>query len=228
MSWREKVKQMAGCMKITVRFDVIGIGLLSAQFAFLAAPVLAHRVEISGDIGGTMHIEPNDNPRAGEPGLTWFALTRPGGERVPLSACDCQLRVFAQPYQPNSLPIQTPPLKPVSAEGYEGIPGAEITFPQVGAYELVLEGKPTTPGDFESFQLRFDVTVASGQVAPTPETPTPETSIAASPSPDSIATAPTQTSQPKIQPWLVGMITVSGTAIALWLLRWRRSRNKSL
>ncbi|MEO1519232.1 MAG: hypothetical protein AAFU78_00465 [Cyanobacteria bacterium J06633_2] len=135
----------------------------------VAQPVLAHQTETSEDIGVTLHIEPNDIPRAGEPSLTWFALTRRGGAIVPLASCDCVLTVQTVP---DGQIVDEPPLEAVSAEGYDGIPGALITFPQIGAYELVLEGRPTTPDDFIPFEFQFDVTVATGaSISPSTETP---------------------------------------------------------
>ncbi|MEB3356701.1 MAG: hypothetical protein VKK04_08245 [Synechococcales bacterium] len=124
------------------------------------APAIAHTVEVSGNVGGTLHIEPNDTPRAGEPHLTWFALTRRGGRSIPLSACNCELAVYAQPYRPGDAPIAQPRLNAIAAEGYSGIPGADITFPRAGGYELVLQGRPVVAGDFAPFELRFSVTVA--------------------------------------------------------------------
>lgn len=79
---------------------------------------------------------------------------------MPLTDCDCQLAVFSQS-EPE--PVLEPELKAVSAEGYEDIPGADINFPQVGAYELVLTGAPISGDGFEAFELRFPVTVAAGQ-----------------------------------------------------------------
>ena len=121
---------------------------------------IAHQVEISGSVGGTIHIEPNDTPRAGEENLTWFALTKRGGQTIPLSACDCSLAIYTQPYREGDEAIATPDLRAVSAEGYNGIPGADITFPTAGAYELILTGNPATSGAFPPFELTFSVTVA--------------------------------------------------------------------
>ena len=136
-------------------------------------PVLAHQVDVSEEVGGTLHIEPNDFPRAGESSLAWFALTQKGGAVIPLTNCDCKLSIYVQPYGIGDGPIEQPPLTAVSAEGYEGIPGAEITFPGVGAYELVLTGQPTTSADFTPFELRYEVTVAAGQTqAAAPPKPT--------------------------------------------------------
>jgi len=40
----------------------------------IATTVSAHTVKISG-MYALFHIEPEHNPRAGKPSLTWFALT---------------------------------------------------------------------------------------------------------------------------------------------------------
>jgi hypothetical protein len=125
-------------------------------------PASAHKVEVSGDVGGTLHIEPNDNPRAGEPTQAWFALTRKGGRVIPLSQCNCRLAVYAEPYAAGEPPLLEPQLEPVAAERYQGIPGAEITFPKPGIYELQLNGKPASGARFKPFQFKFEVTVAGG------------------------------------------------------------------
>jgi hypothetical protein len=126
----------------------------------MSLPVLSHTVEVSGTVGGTIHIEPNDNPRAGQPSQVWFALTQRGGGSIPLSACSCQLALYAQPIRSDSQPLERPILRSVSAEGQRGVPGAEVTFPRAGSYELVLRGRPIQVGQFSEFELRFPVTVA--------------------------------------------------------------------
>ncbi|TAF04162.1 MAG: hypothetical protein EAZ77_16090 [Nostocales cyanobacterium] len=132
--------------------------------SFTSLPIAsAHTVKIAGDVGGTIHIEPNDNPRAGESAETWFALTRKGGKVLPLKECNCQLAIYAEPHTPGEPALLQPALKPVNAERYQGIPGAEITFPKPGIYELQLSGKPTTDGSFRPFELKFQVTVAAGK-----------------------------------------------------------------
>jgi len=138
----------------------------------------AHTVEIAEDVGGTIHIEPNDTPRAGENSLAWIALTRKGGKVVPLQECNCQLAVYSKPLKPGTLPLLTPSLKPISAEKYQGIPGADITFPKPGAYVLQLTGKPQAGADFKPFELKFDVTVAAGVAKPTPVQPAKQVQVA--------------------------------------------------
>lgn len=125
-------------------------------------PATAHKVQVSTDVGGTLHIEPNDNPRAGEPTQAWFALTRKGGAAIPLQQCNCQLAIYAEPHTPGEPALLEPSLKPVNAERYQGIPGAEITFPKPGIYQLQLNGKPTPGANFQPFEFKFEVTVAGG------------------------------------------------------------------
>ncbi|HYW22239.1 MAG TPA: hypothetical protein VE956_23595 [Nodularia sp. (in: cyanobacteria)] len=127
-----------------------------------ADPTSAHQVQIAEDVGATIHIEPNDNPRAGEPTQAWFALTRKGGKAIPLTECDCELFIYAQPHTPGEPALIEPSLEPVSVERYQGIPGAEITFPKPGRYQLQLSGKPASEARFKAFQFEFEVTVATG------------------------------------------------------------------
>lgn len=123
----------------------------------------AHSVKISADVGGTLHIEPNDNPRAGEPAQAWFALTRKGGKAIALKECNCQLAIYAEPHSPGEPALLEPSLKPVKAERYQGTPGAKIVFPKPGAYQLQLNGKPASGNGFQPFELKFAVTVAAGR-----------------------------------------------------------------
>ncbi|MHC5610364.1 MAG: hypothetical protein ACYTXA_04930 [Nostoc sp.] len=130
----------------------------------IGTPVLAHTVQMSGDVGATFHIEPHDNPQAGKPSLAWFALTHRSGRIIPLSQCNCQLAVYAVPHEKNAPPLISPTLKPVNGDRYQGIPGAEITFPTVGEYELKLSGYPKKNtgynGRFIPFTLTYKIIVA--------------------------------------------------------------------
>jgi len=182
--------------------------------ALSATTTSAHTIQTAEDVGATLHIEPNDTPRAGEPALAWFALTRKGGEVIPLKQCNCKLSVYTRTSAAGSPPLLTPPLKAVSQERYQDIPGAEIQFPKPGAYQLQLSGTPTTEGKFKPFELKFDLIVAAGTTVPTPSSQsTPSSSLS--------------TTQPsrKALPWqlpVVGVSTVLGLGL-LWGV-WRQRK----
>jgi hypothetical protein len=136
-------------------------------------PAVAHNIQTDGRVGATFHIEPDHNPRAGEPTTAWFALTRSGGETIPLAQCDCQLAVY-DPTQPET-PVLTPPLNAIAIEQDRDVPGAEIVFPQAGIYELEISGSPKTGADFPPFSLAYSVTVSPGKPAETQPVSVPAT-----------------------------------------------------
>jgi hypothetical protein len=152
-------RQMSGSIKYLLFLSCLVISIMNIH------PASAHKVEIGADVGATLHIEPNDNPRAGEPTQAWFALTRKGGKVIPLKQCKCRLAIYAEPHSPKEPALLEPSLTPVTAERYQGIPGADIIFPKPGAYQLQLSGSPANGASFKPFKFKFEVTVASGTTA---------------------------------------------------------------
>lgn len=202
------------------RLSVLSICCLGLSLA--TVPVSAHQVKLSGEVGGTLHIEPNDVARAGQSTALWFAIARKGGSPISLDDCSCQLTLYRQPQTAQSPPLAQPPLVPVSAEGYRDTPGAEVVFPEVGSYILVLTGAPQQPGDFEPFELPFEVTVAA--VAQ----PAAENSPAAAPEtpPADVLGVDSQTLPAAAAPlWRLPVIAGSVALVAglVWSIRHRRS-----
>lgn len=138
-------------------------------FASVISPAAAHNIQLAGDVAGTWHIEPNHSPKAGEKARAWVALTRKGGKILPLAEANCQMAVYSQPRKASDSPVLQPTVQAVNVEKYQGIPGADIVFPNTGLYQLELGCKPTVEGDFRGFQLKYDVTVAQGVTATTPK-----------------------------------------------------------
>lgn len=128
----------------------------------IVAPVAAHTVKVSGDVAAMFHLEPNHNPKAGQSSRAWFALTRKGGQIIPLQKCNCKLAVYSEPHKEGSRPLMQPTLRSVSADRYQGVPGTDITFPKAGIYELKLSGTPKSGASFRPFELSYKVTVQPG------------------------------------------------------------------
>jgi hypothetical protein len=135
--------------------------VLSATSLFVSVPalVVAHDVQISGNVAAMFHLEPDHNPKAGQPSYVWFALTRKGGQIVPLSQCNCQLSVYTLPRRAGDTPLMQPALKSIDAENYRETPGADIVFPKAGAYQLELKGTPRNGANFQPFQFTYTVNV---------------------------------------------------------------------
>lgn len=128
---------------------------------WLMTPVLAHEVKPAkaGDVAATFHLEPNHQPKASKPSRAWFALTRRGGQVIPLSQCACTLAVYRIPHRQGSAPLLKPSLTAANVEKYQGIPSANITFPKAGRYKLELRGKAKSGSNFQPFEFSYEVTV---------------------------------------------------------------------
>jgi len=182
----------------------ISFGGLLLLATLITTPANAHKIETQKDVGATIHLEPNDAPRASETTLTWFALTQKGGKIIPLNECNCKLSIYSQTSAEK--PIQ-PPLKAVSQENYQGIPAADITFPTAGAYQLQLQGSPKAGATFSPFELKFDINVAPGVTPPK--------------TPDRIATQIPLQEEQTTPPWLIpaaaiGVIFTGAIAYFVW------------
>ncbi len=197
--------------------------LILAMMLVATVPAIAHQVEIHNDVGATIHLEPNDTPLAGAPSLVWFALTQRGGSIITLAECDCTLTVYDATHQV----IATPALTPTTAEGFQNIPSATVTFPKVGNYELVLTGTPLANADFAPFELRYTVVVAGQAKGSANMSATDRPS---QPSPASASTSTPETSAGKATSsfkrgwrWVGGLaIAALTSALGYWQLRSRQ------
>jgi hypothetical protein len=190
----------------------------------LIGPAVAHEVEVSDDVAATFHVEPDHTPKAGKPSLAWFALTKKGGKIIPLEQCNCKLTVHLNPHKEETKPLLEPPLKAVSADRYQGIPGAEIVFPKAGSYELELSGTPKAGANFQPFELPYTVTVGAGTAATI--FPTGRDSLkgpAARETMEHLSKADQKPSQ-SVRQWqiLAAVGAIGLGAIALWLRRPKR------
>lgn len=149
-----------------------------------ASQLTAHTLKTTESVGVTFHLEPDHTPRAGEPAQVWFALTAKGGAVIPRDQCDCQLQVYSELASQSQPPLLQVPLQAISAEQYQNIPGASITFPQAGLYRLDLKGRPQAPAQFQAFEFSFPVTVIGGRPSPESLASTPADPLAPQPTAD--------------------------------------------
>jgi hypothetical protein len=187
-------------------------------------PAQAHKTEVSGDVAGTWHLEPNHSPKAGEPARVWVALTQQGGQVIPLEQCDCALAVYVT-NQPGAAPVMQPTLQAISPEQFQNIPGAEITFPAVGEYRIVLTGRPRAEATFTPFELSYTTVVAVGSAVPQAEsavpTPAPGDALETPTSPE-----PNPSSGPGAQFIAIGA-AVLGVSLAIAVMASRLRHQKT-
>ncbi len=117
---------------------------------------ISHEVRTSQDIGGTIHIEPNDRPIAGQKTRIWIALTKRGGEVIPYAKCNCQMEVRSLTDRNLKFTVSN---SSIIIDRFLGLSSLEVTFPQIGRYELNLKGSPKDDGGFAPFELTFTTNV---------------------------------------------------------------------
>jgi len=112
--------------------------------------VSAHVLRIDKNIGAVLHIDPNDNPIAGQQAGFFFEFTDRQNKFKP-SNCDCTFlitengeTIFSQPLFANN---NKPSLSNASIF---------FTFPKRDVYQIQVIGKPISQGDFQPFTLTWD------------------------------------------------------------------------
>ncbi|MBW4693657.1 MAG: hypothetical protein KME27_18080 [Lyngbya sp. HA4199-MV5] len=136
-------------------WTVCGSAIIPLTFAL---PLIAHQEKAGESVGVMIHLDPDDSPYAGKPTLTWFMLTRPGGSMVAPTTCNCRVAVYNARNQAiaRNLPLSTMALEG-HQKGHRAI-RTTITFPQSGAYTVVLTGQANDQS-FAPFETKFLVTV---------------------------------------------------------------------
>lgn len=104
----------------------------------------AHVLATDNNIGAILHIDPNDEPVAGEVS-TFFFTIKDTKEGFSLDTCDCKIAILQEKKTLFSTQLTSPTFF--------------FTFPKTGAYELDVIGKPMTGATFKPFTLHYDVDV---------------------------------------------------------------------
>lgn len=129
--------------------------ILSLILVLLIVPqvVSAHVLKTDGVIGAVMHIDPDDDPIAGSIATFYFEIKDTTGKFSPQN-CNCRVDIYegGRIIYSNSL---------FSANSANSInsPVFQYVFPQRDVYRVDLVGSPQTTGQFQTFNLKYDVRV---------------------------------------------------------------------
>lgn len=113
----------------------------------------AHFLATDNNIGALLHVDPNDDPPAGEQASFFFEFKDRQNKFQPKN-CDCSFSItengsviYAQPLFQNN---QNPNLTNASVF---------YTFPQKDVYLVTVVGKPLNPNQFQPFTLSWNFRV---------------------------------------------------------------------
>lgn len=155
-------------------FILLSAFMLNSLFFLLSSSsVSAHMLKTDQGIGAVIHIDPEDDPIAGEVSNIYFEFKDKEG-KFKASECECQFIVKKDGQQ-----IFSTALFEGNSEPNLSSSAVSFTFPERNIYQIQVVGKPKTEGGFNSFTLNYDIRVerqseglsgsSVGEIPPTKE-----------------------------------------------------------
>lgn len=134
--------------KITILFALI----LYTAYSILHTPVAsAHFVKSDGGIGAVLHVDPGDDPVAGEQSNIILEF-KDTGNKFNLSNCDCKIILSSSEKE-----ILNQDLEAVAAD--QSLSSVTpVIFPDKNIYKLKVTGN-STDNSYQPFELNYDIRV---------------------------------------------------------------------
>lgn len=124
-------------------------------FVFILFPIQiasAHVLKTDNTIGAILHVNPEDDPIAGEPTQFFFAL-KDTTNKFSTDNCNCTVRITQNG---KTLEDGQGTIDP----DYDQALLFTYTFTKKGMYQIAVIGKPEHEPTFQPFQLTYDIRVA--------------------------------------------------------------------
>lgn len=132
-------------MKIYILILLVGIfTLISTQ------KVSAHVLATDNNIGAILHVDPNDDPIAGEQAGFLFEFLDKQNQFQP-KICDCTFSISE-----NGVEIFSQPLFKFNPNPSLNQASVFFTFPKIDVYQIQVVGTPTIPNGFQPFTLTWN------------------------------------------------------------------------
>jgi len=126
-------------------FTIYAFLVICSTILLFAPPASAHTLKTDGTISAALHFEPDDDPMSGK-AVTYILFLNDTTKRFSFGNCDCTITI-----RKDGKTVSTNPMKLNS----QNIIGGSITFPEGGAYEVVLHGSPIKNAAFQPFTLKY-------------------------------------------------------------------------
>jgi len=134
---------------------LLAIMLVLAPLVVLVPKVSAHFPATSGTIIAELHVEPDDNPVVGKP-QTLDLILSDSTEHFNIAGCACVLSISKDGQPLYFQPVNAPNTGKPTIYSTQGVP---YTFATAGNYRITFSAQPLVKGDFEPFNLNWDLEV---------------------------------------------------------------------
>jgi hypothetical protein len=141
-------------MRRLILFSAFGLLMLAAS------PAEAHVFKYFETVGVLLHMEPGDDPLAGEPGQLFFYFNDKAG-KFEVGKCDCRVRITE-----GDKVIYDEPLTGEAKAYGDDVRLVNFTFPRRDIYKVELSARES---DYPPFKLSYDVRIDRQSEHPAPE-----------------------------------------------------------
>jgi hypothetical protein len=125
----------------------------------LPSAVYAHELAISGTIGAVMHVDPEDNPVAGEMTTFNFEFKDSNPQHhFNLNECNCEFNLTQDKVSAFSQTVDS------SMIVQDSTLFIQHQFGEAGLYHITITGTPKIANAFDQFSLAYDLEVQKGSV----------------------------------------------------------------
>lgn len=128
------------------------------------AAVKAHEIKTSGTLDILLHMEPLDDPAAGEPGEMYFGVSD-SAEKFKFADCACTATVAFEGQELLRYKITAADEAP---DWGANVARVNFTFPKIGIYQVTIEGSSNNNNSFAPFKLEYDKRIERGTELPLP------------------------------------------------------------
>lgn len=142
------------------KYLAVVLVILSSWYVWQPIPVAAHYLMTDGTMGVLIHLDPDDDPIAGE-SATFYLDFKDKSSQFLLEDCNCTVTIT----KGDTSVLQT------TMEGQKGLSYLQkYTFPAKGVYQLQITGKPKKANTFKAFKVTYDIRVSRQSAALATET----------------------------------------------------------
>jgi hypothetical protein len=131
---------------------------LSSSLWVAPVKTSAHFLETDGTIGAVLHLDPNDDPIAGQASAFFLEFKDKSGKFDPLT-CTCTADIYKGEQKLASLPLFTGNGSRYNSGSGQATGNASYTFLSKDIYVMKVVGVPIQSGTFQPFTLVFNIRV---------------------------------------------------------------------
>jgi hypothetical protein len=126
--------------------------LILLLFLFFPLTTSAHEVKHSGSLAILLHMEPLDDPPAGEPAGIYFSV-EDSNNKFQFENCDCIVTV--KDINNKVLFSRKTVIQDLAPDWGINVVRLNVTFPTIGVYNVSIQGKSLN-NSFSDFNLEYD------------------------------------------------------------------------